>query len=252
MDSWMWLVIVGLAVLVVVAVLYVRRSRLRERFGPEYDRTVEAADSRRDAEHALRGRLRQHRKLELRPLSPAAIDEFTTRWTSIQTRFIDAPADACADAERLLDEVLSARGYPIDEDFDTQADLVSVDHPTLVQDYRSAHEAYHRGEDGPARTEALREAFVAYRGLFADVLGGEHAGVPAPDRGDDEAAPGVNGDVDRDPAVDRGVQDSEPEPETELPKTEPPETEPAQTEAAAAEPARTEDGERVAVRSPRD
>jgi hypothetical protein len=208
MDWWMWLLIVGVVVLVVVVGLtYVNRSRLRKQFGPEYDRTVDAADSRREAEHALRGRLRQHRKLELRPLPPEAADEYMTREAAIQAQFVDAPAEACAEAERLLDEVLRARGYPVDEDFDTQADLVSVDHPNLVEDYRSAHEAHHRGEDGPSRTEDLRGAFIAYRGLFAEVLGERNTEAATPHRDDDETPSTTNGDA----AIDRDDGDREPD-----------------------------------------
>jgi hypothetical protein len=172
MDWWIWVLIVGIAVLLLVAFVApaLRRNRLRSRFGPEYDRTLEGTESRRDAEHDLRDRLKRRRQLELRQLAPEAARDYARRWEAVQAEFVDAPEQTCAEAETLLDEVLRARGYPVDEDFDEQADLVSVDHPTLVQDYRNAHEAYQAGTDGPTRTEDLRIAFVAYRGMFADLL----------------------------------------------------------------------------------
>jgi hypothetical protein len=170
MDSWIW-VLVGIAVLLAVGAFVVsRRAGLERRFGPEYDRAVDSADSPRDARRQLRDRLKQHRKLELRPLAPDAAAEYAQRWFLVQSEFVDDPSTSCRNASQLLDEVLRARGYPVDEDFDTQADLVSVDHPTLVADVRTAHEATERGMDDGSGTEDLREAFVAYRNLFSELL----------------------------------------------------------------------------------
>jgi hypothetical protein len=147
-----------------------RRPNLEDRFGPEYERTMENADSPRAARRQLRDRLKEHRKLELTPLSPDAAQAYAQRWFVVQAEFVDDPGTACTNARALLDEVLRERGYPVEEDFDTQADLVSVDHPNLVSEYRTAHEATSRGTSEDAETEDLRVAFVAYRNLFADVL----------------------------------------------------------------------------------
>jgi hypothetical protein len=168
-DRWIWVLIVGAIALVAVLMLR-RRPNLKERFGPEYDRAVEETDSERAARHQLRDRLKQHRKLDLRPLAPDAARAYAERWFVVQSRFVDDPAGTCREAGDLLDQVLRDRGYPVDEDFDTQADLVSVDHPNLVSDYRTANEATTRGTSGDAGTEDLRVAFVAYRNLFTDVL----------------------------------------------------------------------------------
>ena len=172
MDGWIW-VLVGIAVVAAFAVLFVlvsRRPNLEEQFGPEYERALDRADSEREGKRDLRDRLKQHRKLELRPLSPDAARGYAERWFVIQSGFVDEPAATCRKAGDLLDEVLRERGYPVDEDFDTQADLVSVDHPDLVSDYRTAHEATTRGVDGGSGTEDLRIAFVAYRNLFSELL----------------------------------------------------------------------------------
>ena len=185
MEWWMWVLIVGI-VLVAVVVFVSRRPNLQQQFGTEYDRVMDDADNPRDAKHQLRGRLKQHRKLELRPLAPDAAQSYANRWFVVQSHFVDDPAAACADAGDLLDEVLRDRGYPVDEDFDTQADLVSVDHPDLVTEYRTAHEATTSGTAGD--TEALRTAFVAYRNLFAELLDQQAADTDAshaaPDDGD--------------------------------------------------------------------
>jgi hypothetical protein len=102
----------------------------------------------------------------------------------VQINFVDAPDDACAEAEHLVDRVMRARGYPVG-DFETQADLVSVDHPELVDEYRRAHETLH-GRDGSTRLEDLRVAFVAYRGLFSDLVAEQR---PSPGAGADEVEP---------------------------------------------------------------
>ena len=194
MEWWIW-VLVGIAVLLVVALLVSRRENLQERFGPEYDRAMEDADNPREAKRDLRGRLKQHRKLELQPLSPEAANSYARRWFVIQSAFVDDPATSCREAGDLLDEVLRERGYPVDEDFDTQADLVSVDHPNLVSEYRTAHEATARGAGADTETEDLRVAFVAYRNLFSDVL----------DQQDDDAR--SDADVDLTNADDRTSED---------------------------------------------
>jgi hypothetical protein len=184
MDAWVWVLIGVLVIGVIVAwaVARARRQRLRSVFGPEYERTVEGAESRRDAEGDLRQRLKRYRKLELHPLTPEAAGAYAQQWFAIQARFVDEPEDACNRGEELLEQVLRDRGYPVDEDFDAQADLVSVDHPNLVADYRRAHEVLHtdgeRGEGRNGRLEELREVFVIHRDLFSDLLDQEPGSEP--------------------------------------------------------------------------
>jgi hypothetical protein len=188
MDAWVW-VLIGvliIGVIVVWAVARGRRQRLRSVFGPEYDRTVEGAGSRRDAEGDLRHRLKRYRKLELRPLEPDAAAAYAEQWFAIQASFVDEPEDACYRGEQLLQRVLRDRGYPVEEDFDTQADLVSVDHPNLVADYRRAHDVLHTNGDAEGRdgnVEELREVFVIHRDLFSDLLDQEPGTEPDETRG---------------------------------------------------------------------
>ena len=204
MEWWIW-VLIALAVVAVVLFFVMaasrrRRARLQDQFGSEYDRTVVDADSRRRAEGDLRGRLKEHRKLELRPLTPQAAAQYSEQWLVVQARFVDDPEDACTRGEQLLEQVLRERGYPVDEDFDTQADLVSVDHPELVGDYRRAHDLFHSGETGERRTEELRAVFLVHRDLFSDLLG---AGTDDDATPTDEARP-------RDREIDL-TQQSQPE-----------------------------------------
>ena len=202
MEWWLWLLIV-LAVVAIALVVWssVRRSHLRETFGPEYDRALEGAESRREAEGRLRERLRRHRALELQPLDPDVAGQYAAEWMGVQIQFVDAPDEACDQAEKLLDRVLRARGYPVDEDFDTQADLVSVDHPELVSEYRRAHETLHQRPDGARRLEDLRVAFVAYRGLFSDLLD-EQRPSPSTEPVEDETPRG-EAQSEREPAPRR-------------------------------------------------
>ena len=175
MDAWIWIVIAVVVVLVIVIALAAamrrrrRRHHLQERFGSEYDRTVEGADHRRDAERQLREREARHDELELRPLSEASRQRYTQQWQEMQQGFVDRPQVAVADADRLITDLMRERGYPVD-DFDTRSQLVSIDHPDVVEHYRTAHGIAARTIEGRTSTEDLRQAVISYRALFEEML----------------------------------------------------------------------------------
>jgi hypothetical protein len=175
MPTWAWILIVVAAAILVLALLASmmtarrRRAGLQDRFGPEYDRTVERTGRRRGAEAELQERERQRERLNIVPLQPEARDRYAESWRSVQTRFVDDPSGAVGDADRLVTDVMRDRGYPID-DFDRRAADVSVDHPDVVENFRSGHEIYLRSDRGEAGTEDLRQAFVHYRALFEELL----------------------------------------------------------------------------------
>ncbi len=174
MDAWVWILIV-LAVLAVVAVVAWTAMRkrqttqLQESFGPEYERAVEAKGDRRDAEAELRERRERREELEIRPLSEAARARYSESWRATQARFVDEPVAAVGEADRLVTEVMRERGYPMD-DFERQADVISVDHPQVVEDYREGHAIHLAYDRGDASTEDLRQAMVHYRALFEELL----------------------------------------------------------------------------------
>lgn len=177
MPNWIWIVIAIAVVVLIVAVVFATRGRrdsdrLKERFGPEYDRTVSEAGDERAAEKELIARERKRDKLDIRPLSPAALDGFANRWRAVQTAFVDHPASAVGEADLLVTEVMRERGYPVD-DFDRQAADISVDHPTVVADYRAAHDIHLAQQKGDVGTERQRQAFVHYRALFTKLLESE-------------------------------------------------------------------------------
>jgi FtsZ-interacting cell division protein ZipA len=174
MDTWVWIVIAAVAVIVVLAVMWSaarsKRSRaLKDTFGREYDRTVDNTGDRRAAEKELLERQKQHDELELKPLSPESRDRYARRWQSTQTRFVDDPKGAVAEADTLVQDVMQERGYPT-KDFDRRVADISVDHPDLVEKYRTAHGIALASERGEASTEDMRHSVRHYRALFAELL----------------------------------------------------------------------------------
>jgi hypothetical protein len=175
MDAIWWLVIVvaALAILAIVGWSYSRSRRtsaLRDQFGPEYDRTVGSEGSRRKAEATLAERERAHDELDIVPLTEEARARYVEDWQRAEQRFVDDPELAAREADRIVRDVLGDRGYPKD-DFDTQAAVVSVDHPGVVDRYRHGHEMVHgNGAGGDERTENLRKAMVDFRAVFEELV----------------------------------------------------------------------------------
>jgi hypothetical protein len=169
--TWLIVVLAIAVVLVAVAVVspQLRSRALRQRFGPEYERVVDESGDRRQAEAELRERVKRRESLEINELEAGARDEYTEQWLVVQQRFIDAPAQTVAEADQLVQTVMRARGYPVD-DFDERIEMVSVDHPDLAENYRVAHAIQERSAQEEASTDDLREAFQRYRSLFAELL----------------------------------------------------------------------------------
>ncbi|HEY3007655.1 MAG TPA: hypothetical protein VGJ63_06250 [Micromonosporaceae bacterium] len=171
------IVVVLLALLALGLWYTLRRRELRKRFGPEYDRVVAEKDNRRDAERELRDRERQHRELELRPLSEESHARYAAGWADIQAKFVDDPTAAVDDADKLVGQLVAERGYPTD-DYEEQLAHLSVEHARTLGHYRDAHDINLRNQRGEASTEQLRQALVHYRALFGDLLGDEQVGRP--------------------------------------------------------------------------
>lgn len=165
------LVVVLVIVIAAVPLLRKRRTeRLRTKFGDaEYARAVEKDGSRRHAEAALEGRTQRVEAFHLRPLAAADRERFVESWRAVQARFVDGPADAVAEADQLVGAVMSARGYPV-SDFEQRSADISVDHPLVLENYRTAHEIALRQARGQASTEELRQAMVHYRTLFEELI----------------------------------------------------------------------------------
>ena len=152
-----------------------RTERLRDQYGPEYDRAINQADNQRAAESELRDRSKRHEQLELRTLDASEREDFERRWTDVQGQFVDDPSSAVRNADRLVVDVMSARGYPV-EDFDQRADDLSVHHAEVTQRYREARRIAQANEEGNANTEDLRQAVTSYRSLVQALLDGDGDG----------------------------------------------------------------------------
>ncbi|MGW1881873.1 hypothetical protein [Streptomyces sp. NPDC001970] len=167
-------IIVALAVLLIlIAVgvwLAMRRRRLQERFGPEYDRTVQTEDSRHSAERDLRSREQRHQDLDIRQLPAEARARYAEEWKHAEQHFVDAPGTSVDDADRLVTRLMSDRGYPT-EGYDQQLRDLSVEHGRTLEHYRAAHDVGIRNRESRATTEELRGAMVHYRALFQELLG---------------------------------------------------------------------------------
>ena len=174
MSTGAIILVIVVAVVIVVALAWVvmqqaRRRRLREQFGPEYDRTLESADSRRAAERELAEREKRHSEFDLKPLEPAERERYTRQWTMIQEQFVDQPGRAVVEADRLVTVVMGERGYPT-EGYQQQVSDLSVRHASTLDHYRTAHDIKDRHEEAKASTEELREAMMHYRTLFQDLV----------------------------------------------------------------------------------
>jgi hypothetical protein len=175
MPVWGWVLVAAAVVIFALAIVIANKTsrrnteRLKQRFGPEYERTLSEAGDEKAAEKELTERERKRDDLDIRPLTPAALDGYVNRWRAVQTAFVDHPSSAVGEADLLVTEVMRERGYPVD-DFDRQAADISVDHPTVVENYRAAHDINLLQQKGDVGTEQQRQAFVHYRALFAKLL----------------------------------------------------------------------------------
>ena len=167
------IIIVVVAAIVIAALIISRRRRsehLKQQFGPEYERTLKQHGDSSHAEAVLVEREKRVNKFSLRPLNAADRERYANEWAAVQRRFVDEPAAAVTQADKLVANVMAARGYPMG-DFEQRAADISVNYPTVVQNYRAAREITVRHERGQSSTEDLRRAMVYFRSLFDELLG---------------------------------------------------------------------------------
>ena len=194
MPVWAWFFIAALVLIAIGGLIVAassgrrkRTDRLKQQFGPEYERTVADVGEKQAAEKELVARERKRNKLDIRPLTRDALQAYSQRWRHVQTAFVDNPSSALDDADRLLTAVMRERGYPVD-DFDQRSADISVDHPTVVENYRAAHAIHFSNHNGDAGTEKQRQAFVHYRALFDKLLEGNDHKPQATDTAQEASA----------------------------------------------------------------
>jgi hypothetical protein len=166
--------VVVVLIIIAAVVLYARKRKnttagLRNRFGPEYDRALKQHGSERKAEAKLAGRETRVDMLKIRDLDLAERDRYVAQWQAVQSGFVDYPKGAVTEADELVNSLMQTRGYPV-TDFDQRAADISVDHPRVVENYRSAHDIALRLGSGEASTEELRTAMIHYRSLFDELV----------------------------------------------------------------------------------
>jgi hypothetical protein len=157
----------------IVAAMFLKKhktERLRTRFGPEYARAVEESGGRRKAEAGLEQREKRVEGFAIRPLAASDRERYIASWRKVQAEFVDDPKNSVTQADQLLGEVMSTRGYSVSE-FEQRSADISVDHPLVVENYRAAHEIAIRHANGQATTEDLRQAMLHYRTLFDELVG---------------------------------------------------------------------------------
>ena len=171
------LVLITLIVVGVAAAWYVQKRRhahLRARFGPEYERAVRETGNISKAESILAHREQRVDKLHVRPLTREEASRLTDAWRRVQSQFVDDPNGAFIEADRLITEVMTTRGYPM-SDWNQRVADISVDYPLVCDRYRAGHDIAVRNERGQVSTEDLRRAMVEYRALFTELVGADEA-----------------------------------------------------------------------------
>jgi hypothetical protein len=176
MNEQLMFVIVAVviaAVAVAAVTFFIARTRrrsvqLRERFGPEYERTVREAGDVRRAEATLQARETRVKRLHITPLTSEQARRFSDEWLQVQARFVDEPAGAVLQADRLIGDIMAARGYPVG-DFEQRVGDISVDYPNVVINYRAARAIAEEHARHPVSTEDMRQAMVHYRALFKEL-----------------------------------------------------------------------------------
>ncbi|MFK0043977.1 hypothetical protein ACIQU4_07700 [Streptomyces sp. NPDC090741] len=146
-----------------------RRRHLRDRFGPEYERTVEQEGGRLAADRELHAREERHAYLAIKELPEDRRQAYAQDWSDVQQHFVDRPEGSVTQADELVSRLMKERGYPT-EGYDENLRDLSVAHAGTLQHYRAAHTVKVRSTDGQATTEELRGAMVHYRALFDELL----------------------------------------------------------------------------------
>jgi hypothetical protein len=211
MSTAVYVVIGVVVVLAIIAVLVAagrrRSGQLRSNFGPEYDRTLQTTGDRRLAEKELAGRVDRRKQLDIVPLAEGARQQYLAQWQQVQADFVDAPVQSVQQADALVARVMTDRGYPMAE-FDQRAADISVDHPSEVENYRTAHALCLNSGQERASTEDLRVAMTHYRALFDRLLG---AGDTRPDTTDTRRAqPAATSELPPDPVSSAAAPPSGP------------------------------------------
>jgi hypothetical protein len=175
MEPWVIALIIAFVVVAAIVAWYAwdrsRSSRLKERFGPEYNWAITETGNRRLAESELAQREIRARRIREQRLSPSDQERFLAQWKLCQAQFVDDPAGAVSRADQLLAEIMRTRGYSTDNIHERMLDIAAA-YPHHSAEYRQAGRILERHNRSEASTDELRTAFLHYRTIFDDLLGG--------------------------------------------------------------------------------
>ena len=168
--------IIAVIVLVVVGIILMpifsrrkRSQKLQDKFGSEYDHTMETTGNDKETQKELNERVKHVEMMNIRSLSLVERKRYLEDWAVVQSKFVDEPGQAIGDADRLIMEVMQLRAYPV-SDFDQRAADISVNYPDLISNYRAARAIALKNEQQKADTEEMRQAMIHYRSLFKELL----------------------------------------------------------------------------------
>ena len=165
-------IVAALALFSLFLFMGVRRRKahhLRDRFGTEYDRTVEAR-GRSAAEKELEKRERMAQSIQIQPLTRDMREAYATDWEHLEARFVERPTTAVMEADELMQDILRKKGYPL-RSFDELLSDLAIQQPELVDEFRAAHDIIDRDNPTELTTEELRQAMLHYRTIFDRLVG---------------------------------------------------------------------------------
>ncbi|MEV0521866.1 hypothetical protein AB0I66_00425 [Streptomyces sp. NPDC050439] len=169
-------IIFGVVVVIITALVLAppvtqeRLGSLRDRFGPELDHiTALHQGDTKAARRELRSRVRRFGKLRPLRLTAQAREQYAAQWVDLQSQFVEFPGATVAKANRLLWQLAVARGYPA-YSYSRQVEALSVHYPRRVHGARQLHAAAQQAATGNAEPERMRQAMVAGRLLFEELL----------------------------------------------------------------------------------
>lgn len=176
MDTTQLAIVIGVVaaiVVVAIVVLAVRVSRrrreraeLRDRYGPEYERTVAELGSAKAATADIRAREGAHDEVRLRDLDPHELDDLRARLATAQYDFVEDPDQALHEVGRIAVDAVGYRGYPLHSGSEQALRHLALDHPRAAQAVRRVIEAPAEQDD-----DSRRRALLDVRDALREICG---------------------------------------------------------------------------------
>jgi hypothetical protein len=163
-------VVAAIAALVFFYVRRRRRQRARQEFGPEYERVAQERGSEREVERELRER-REEVESRIQPLSDESRRRYEQEWEGVEKTFVDNPALALDQADRVVADILAERNFPT-ETRQEAAEAVGVTHSDVVEDFRDAQRTHAEATRSGGDLEEMRQAIQKYRSVYERLIEG--------------------------------------------------------------------------------